>query len=399
MTWAPGGPVRTEFLANVTAMLVSAPRRAQTGQPMSFELDAARLPDVATRQRLRDVKSLEFVKWAAGFGEAHGDRSRANESFIHRYPRSIGTPYAKQEIELLRANDVELLRKAAVPVGTTTDPNYAGNLVSGGGIDALLAAFTELVAAQSLLGRIVGARKIPFNARAPFETAGATYSWVAEGAPKPVSTMGFGAGVVLKPTKSASLLVFTQELIRGINDQTADGLRRTLVGGLVAFSDGWLLSTNAATALNPAGILAGVTGITNSGNLATDLATLVAQFFAARPWAAAATFIASPANAHAMAATATGFNSSGVPLPVLVSPAAGGNIILVDGDALVYADAGITFDIATEGTVQMNDAPGTPDATTVFTSLWQQNLVGFKVERMANWAIAPGAVQYLLPAA
>jgi len=44
----------------------------------------------------------------------------------------------------------------------------------------------------------------------------------------------------------------------------------------------------------------------------------------------------------------------------------------------------------------MNDAPDNPTlATTVFTSLWQDNLTGFKVERFVNWQSTTGAVKYL----
>jgi hypothetical protein len=360
---------------------------------MHLDLGSVRLQDL-TRAQIREAKALAFAQWLGCFGQTR-DRELANEWFCERYPRSYGAGLAKKELELQRVDDPVQRRKALVPIGSTTDPNFAGNLV---GVDALLGAFIELVHAQSLLGRIPGARQMPFNAKVPIETSGAIYQWVAEGAPKPMSAMNFGAGTVLTPTKSAACLVFTQEFIRGISEQTADSLRRTLSAGLVAFSDGWLLSTNVASPAAPGGLLAGVTPVTSTGNLAADLTALITAFFAARPHAAAATFIASPAKAHAMAGITTGVSSSGVPLPVLVSPAAGSNIVLLDGDALVYAGGTVTIDIAREASVQMNDAPIVPDATTTFRSLWQENLVGFLVESTASWAIAPGAIQYLASA-
>jgi hypothetical protein len=33
----------------------------------------------------------------------------------------------------------------------------------------------------------------------------------------------------------------------------------------------------------------------------------------------------------------------------------------------------------------MNDAPSTPDASTVMLSLWQHNLIGLRAERYMNW--------------
>jgi hypothetical protein len=56
--------------------------------------------------------------------------------------------------------------------------------------------------------------------------------------------------------------------------------------------------------------------------------------------------------------------------------------------------------VSREATLQMNDAPAAPDATTVFRSLWQDNLVGLRAERMINWQRArTAAVYYLTDAA
>jgi len=46
--------------------------------------------------------------------------------------------------------------------------------------------------------------------------------------------------------------------------------------------------------------------------------------------------------------------------------------------------------------VQMDSAPmNPPDATVVYTSFWQANLVGLRAERFINWKVArAGAVQY-----
>jgi hypothetical protein len=39
------------------------------------------------------------------------------------------------------------------------------------------------------------------------------------------------------------------------------------------------------------------------------------------------------------------------------------------------------------------DAP--PTAATVFTSLWQENLVGYRIERTLSWFILSNGVQWL----
>jgi hypothetical protein len=49
----------------------------------------------------------------------------------------------------------------------------------------------------------------------------------------------------------------------------------------------------------------------------------------------------------------------------------------------------------------MDSAPTNPaDASTVFVSLWQQNLIGLRVERMITWIRArTAAVRYITAAA
>ena len=42
----------------------------------------------------------------------------------------------------------------------------------------------------------------------------------------------------------------------------------------------------------------------------------------------------------------------------------------------------------------MDDAPTAASATTVYVSLWQDNLVGIRGERFINWSAMPGTVQF-----
>jgi hypothetical protein len=75
----------------------------------------------------------------------------------------------------------------------------------------------------------------------------------------------------------------------------------------------------------------------------------------------------------------------------------GTTVAMVQPDAILYADdGGVTIDVSREASVQMDSAPDNPAlATTVLTSLWQNNLVGLRAERFINWKKArPGCVQY-----
>src|SRR5690606_41976894 len=83
-------------------------------------------------------------------------------------------------------------------------------------------------------------------------------------------------------------------------------------------------------------------------------------------------------------------------LPVIVSEYVltgtdGAIVVLVNASDIYLADeGGIAVDMSREASLQMDDAPSTPDATsgtgTSLVSLWQTNAVGFRAERTITWA-------------
>ena len=64
--------------------------------------------------------------------------------------------------------------------------------------------------------------------------------------------------------------------------------------------------------------------------------------------------------------------------------------IAVDTDGVIVADAGIDVSGAKHASVQLDDAPGAG----AYTSLWQQNLIGFRAVRFLAWAKRSDAVAY-----
>ena len=85
-------------------------------------------------------------------------------------------------------------------------------------------------------------------------------------------------------------------------------------------------------------------------------------------------------------------------MPVIVSEAVGNIVVLANASDILLADDGqVTIDTSREASLQMDDAPtNPPDATTVFISLWQMNLLGIRAERYVDWVKARAAsVQYL----
>ena len=127
---------------------------------------------------------------------------------------------------------VETVLKAAVAAGTTTDTNWAKPLVE---YSNMASEFAELLRPATILGRIDGLRRVPFNIKVPRQTAGASASWVGEGAPKPVSSLAFDS-INLGHTKVAGIVVMTEELVRFSNPAAEDIVRRDLVetiGGII----------------------------------------------------------------------------------------------------------------------------------------------------------------------
>ena len=173
-------------------------------------------------------------------------------------------------------------------------------------------------------------------------------------------------------------------------------LRSTLIGGLTRRSPINRSSNPTSAAIantRPASVTNGTTPIANTGNLATDVQSLLSAFFTARPNAQQAVLVAAAGEAAGIRALNAG---GGVGVDVLVSEAAGGTVVAIDPDGLFVADDGIAIDVSREASIEMADAPTNPPvAATVPTSLWQLNLAGFTVERFVNWQAVAGAVKYL----
>jgi HK97 family phage major capsid protein/HK97 family phage prohead protease len=306
--------------------------------------------------------------------------------------------------------EVELCLKAAVAAGNSTDATWAGPLAA---LQPLASEFLELLRPATYLGKIPGFRKVPFNVSVPSQTGGGTYSWVGEGAPKPVTKAQFGS-ISLLITKCAGIIVITEELARSSSPDAISVLQREMIAGISQFLDVQFIDpTVAAVAgVSPASVTNGVTPITSAGtspaNARTDVTALIAAMTTAGITTAGAALIMSESNAAALGAalnplgqalfpnmSSTGGTAMGI--RVFASQSAGSNVVLVQPDCILYADdGGVTIDISREASVQMDSAPmNPPDATVVLRSLWQTNSVGLRAERFINWKKArTGSVQY-----
>src|SRR5262245_7265198 len=306
--------------------------------------------------------------------------------------------------------EVELALKAAVTAGTTTDATWAGPLAP---LKPLQDEFLEYLRPQTSRGKIPNLHRVPFTISIPQQTGGGTYGWVGQGAPKPVGKLTFGT-VTLAITKCAGIIVITEELARNSTPSAEAVIRADMVNGIAYFLD--LEFTDPAKApvanVSPGSITNGVTPITTAGttpsNARTDIQALINAMTTAGISAATAVLLMSETNASALGQALNplgqdlfpGLSVSGgtaLGIRVIPSQAVGNNVILLSPpNILVADDGGVTIDVSREASLQMDSAPtNPPDATTVFTSLWQSNLVGLRAERFINWKRArTGSVQY-----
>jgi hypothetical protein len=118
----------------------------------------------------------------------------ASPLFSMRYPRSL---------------NLNLVTKAAVSAGTTTDATFAGPLAP---MQRLVDDFLAFVRPRTLLGRIENLRRMPFNISVAAQTAGGTYGWVGQGKPAAVTELDY-ATVSLGLAKAVGIIVVSEELM------------------------------------------------------------------------------------------------------------------------------------------------------------------------------------------
>ena len=328
--------------------------------------------------------------------------------------RVFGKGDSNKEIEYAKrwkdsTPEVELILRAAVAPGTTTAAGWAAELAQ---LKPLTDEFLEFVRPATILGKISGMRRVPFNVSIATQTAGGTYQWVGQGAPKPVGKLTFGSAT-LGITKCAGIIVISEELARVSSPSAEETIRNDMRDGIAAFLDVEFTDPTKAPVANvaPGSITNGVTPITSAGtspvNARTDIAALLAAIVNSGNSVKNAHLLMSETNAMALGFSATalaaplfpGLGPSGgtaLSVTVLTSQVLGANIIALDPAGILYADdGGINIDVSREASVQMDSAPTNPaDATTIMTSFWQNNLIGLRAERFINWKKArAGSVQ------
>jgi len=272
----------------------------------------------------------------------------------------------------------------------------------------LASEFIELLRPETIVGRIEGFRRTPFNVRIPMQSGGSTVAWVGEAAPKPVTELEFST-VTLGYHKIAGIVVLTEELVRLSNPSAEETVRRDLTEQIARFMDAAFIDPTAAAGANsPASITfaAAGTAIAATGTgvteLLADLNSALALFDAANVPTNGLVLVTTPAIARGISTlmsplgtpafpnmTPSGGSLLGYPVIVSASCNAGFICILKPSEILMADDGRVTLDASNQATLDMDG--GSPYSPTF--NLWQKNCIGIRAERWITWlARRAGAV-------
>lgn len=337
---------------------------------------------------------IQFARHAMALAVSNGNKYEAAE-----YAKRT---WGDQGDEIVAGLRNGLITRAAVAPGTTVQATFAAPLV----ITNYVNDFLELLRPKTILGRIPGLRHVPFNTSMPAQTAGGTYKWVGQGKLKPVTNAQY-ASVTLTYAKASGIIVLTEELVRQSTPSAEAAVRDEMVKGVMQFLDTQFVdSTVAAVAtVNPASITNGVTGTAASAATGAaaraDIAARVAALAALGYPVNELVLLMSESIAFSLGLA---LNAVGTPLfpdlsasggsllgmPVITSQSVGAQIIVAHAPSILMADeGGVEIDISREASLNLDSAPTDPaDATAVYTSLWQANLVALRVERWITWGKA-----------
>lgn len=405
----------------------------------SEEFDTLSDEITATETHIKRLETMEksAIANAKPVTDISGMRERSQITVKATNPVAKGTAFTRYVIAQCRAKgnlmqaaeiakqwtdtpEVEQVLKAAVAAGTTTDATWAAPLVP---YQQMSNELIELLRPETIVGKMSQLRQVPFNVRIPGQTQGSTVNWVGETKPKPVSALAF-EDITLRFNKIAGIVVISDELARLSTPSAEAIIRGDLVAQIAQFTDDSFINPAyaAVTDVRPASVTNTATAIPASGTdadaLRTDVRALYATFIAANMSTAGAVWIMTSTMAMAIGMMmnplgqpefpgigATGGTLLGLNVIVsetVPSDSSGSIIVLAKQSEILLADeGGVTVDVSREASVQMNSTPDDPaTASTVLTSLWANNLLGIRAERMITWRKRrPQAVAYISGAA
>jgi hypothetical protein len=323
-----------------------------------------------------DFRGQEFTRYAIGIAISRGHRADAVRLAAERWGH--------------QSFAAKMLQKAAVAGSfAANSPGWGDSL---GSFTQASAEFFELVRERTIIGRLIGLRRVPLFVRTVLQTVGATASWIGEGGLKLASSPDFATDT-LSPLKCATIALFTDELARLSDPAAEQTIRDDLVAALaVAIDEAFIDPGNGGTpGLMPASVTNGAPSISTTGTIAADLASLVAAFTGDLT---RAVFVAQPETFSGMAGAdypnigLRGGELLGAPA-IASRTAPDDTLVLVDPGRIAFGADLTQVRASGEGTVALDTSPATQ------LSLWQLNFVGVIVEQLLNWRTFDGAAALL----
>jgi HK97 family phage major capsid protein/HK97 family phage prohead protease len=354
----------------------------------------AKQPARSITVRANLAKGVPFARMALSIFAAKGDRQAAAAYAERRWGD--------------QSRDVAQVLKAPVSAfgSTITGPNPLVPL------QYMESEFIELLRDKTIMDRIQGWRRVPFDIVMNQHTQGAISGWVGELQFKPVSEERMEP-VNLGRFKQAVIVPVSEEAL-----ERAPNLDEIFVADMIAASvamaDNAMLNAGFAGTLNisPASLAHLVAPVVATGTsisaLRADIKAVIAKFIAAKIPLTGAVWVMPETQAVAIAMMENAIGGKAFPgmnldggslegIPVITSenidqtavvgpPAVpiGNRIFLIAApEVLLAREDSFRIDYSREGTLVMDTAPAV-GATPTF-SLFQQNAVGIRVERPINF--------------
>ncbi len=329
-------------------------------------------------------KGIRMGRYALALFAADGDRARAVQLAEKHWGGS--TP------------EVALALKAAADLGVTTSDPWGGELTP---YRQVADEFVEMLRAATIVGRIPGLRRVPFNIKFPVQTAGTEGSWVGEGGLKPVGKITLD-NATLRFTKVAKIVAFSDEMQRFSSPGIEQLVRDDLIAGCSETIDKTFIDPAIVEVsdVRPASITNSAPNDAASGTdvdaFRADFAAALGSFAGANIPVNGLVLVTTPAVAANLALLATALGVSVFPdmtpeggrvlgYTVIVS----GNVpdgvfvFLKPSEIFLADDGAVNIETSNQATLVMDD--GASPSSTTSINLWQQNARGVKAERFINW--------------
>lgn len=380
------------------ALASAAPVTMDTGTDGAAAA-AARAP---ARSGIRVFGNLEkgvpFARYAMAMTVAMGNRQvalehvKANKRWMDQSPQ------------------VAQFLMAAVGAGTRTGSGWADDLVYA---QNLTQDFVDILRPLTIVGRIPGLRRAPFNIRVGTKTSGTTGYWVGEGRPIPMSKFATGV-LTLDRHKLAGLTSITEELALDSSPGAEMLVRDDLRDSIVQLMDESFIDPDRAevSGISPASVTNGVTPVAATGTsaaaLRTDIATLFGKFITADLPTSGAVWITTSSVAVALSMMTNALGQPEFPTvtpeggtfmgyPIVVSQSAltttsptGGNLLILALPREIYLadDGGVDISVSREASLEMSDAPANRADTGTgasLVSMYQNDSLAVRAIRFVTW--------------